>query len=248
MSAKKMNKKTLALIISGVLLAAVLLWFATYRVGTAVELPADAETVSSAVSAEAEEQQISTQTLLRDALLVEAIGSHTGPYWEDGSDEQVSDVLKMTVTNVTDEPIQYAKIVMELPNGTASFAATVLPAGATAVLLETERMTYDKTVDYGAAKLDCENLAGFDKPLSLQEEKLQIQLLDGAMNITNISGNDIAGPVILCYKNVEDGCYQGGIAYRIRLDDGLKAGEIRQFMATHIHQPGTELVFVQIGQ
>lgn len=246
MSAKKMNKKIPVLIIAGILLVAVVLWFAGNRVGTAVELPENAQTAAPSASAEA--GQTGSEILLQDALLVREIGSHTGPYWEDGSDEQVTDVLKMTVTNVTEEPIQYALIAMELPEGTATFSVTALPAGATAVLLETGRMPYDKSIDYGSANIECQNLAGFDKSLSLQEQKLEIQLLEGALNITNISGDDIAGTIILCYKNVENGVYQGGIGYRIRLEDGLKAGEIRQIMATHVHQPGTELVFVQIGQ
>ena len=245
MSAKKMNKKTPVLVIAGILLVAVVLWFAANRVGTAVELPED---VLMTAPADAVAEQASSELPLRRALLVREIGSHTGPYWEDGSDEPVTDVLSMTVTNVSEEPVQYAQITLELPEGTATFTVTALPAGATAVLLETGRMTYDETVDYTGAAVTCQNLAGFDKPLSLQEQDLEIQLLDGALNITNISGEDIAGTIILCYKNVKDGIYQGGIGYRIRLEEGLKAGEIRQIMASHIHQPGTELVFVQIGQ
>ena len=245
MSAKKMNKKIPVLIIVAIVLMAVVLWFSANRVGTAVELPED---VLSTAPADAAAEQPTPELPLRRALLVREIGSHTGPYWEDGSDEPVTDVLSMTVTNVSEEAVQYAQITLELPEGTATFTVTALPAGATAVLLETGRMTYDETVDYTGAAVTCQNLAGFDKPLSLQEQDLEIQLLEGAVNITNISGADIAGPIILCYKNVEDGMFLGGIGYRIRLEEGLKAGEIRQIMASHIHQPGTELVFVQIGQ
>ena len=248
MSAKKMNKKIPLLIIAAIVLLAAVLWFATNRVGTAVELPDETAAVSAEESVAVEAEQTGSQILLRDALLVQEIGSHTGPYWEDGSDEQVSDVLSMTVTNVTGEPIQYAQITVELPNGAASFTVTALPADATAVLLETDRMAYDKSIDYGSVAVECQNLAGFDKPVSLQEQKLQLQLLEGALNITNISGEEIPGPIVLCYKNVENGIYLGGIGYRIRLEEGLKANEIRQIMASHIHQPGTELVFVQIGQ
>lgn len=248
MSAKKMNKKIPVLIIAGIVLAAVVLWFAANRVGTAVELPEDGQTVAAPSASVEEAPRTAAEILLRDALLVREIGSHTGPYWEDGSDEPVADVLSMTVTNITGEAIQYALIAMELPEGTATFAVTALPAGASAVLLETGRMTYDKAVDYSSVAVECQNLAGFDIPMSLQKQKVEVQLLEGAVNITNISGGDIAGPIILCFKNVENGVYQGGIAYRIRLEEGLKAGEIRQIMASHIHQPGTELVFVQIGQ
>lgn len=248
MSTKKMNKKTILLVLAGILVLAVLLWFATNKVGTAADLPSEMEGAAASETISEEAEQADSQILLRDALLVQEIGSHTGPYWEDGSDEQVSDILMMTVTNVTEEPIQYAQITMDLPEAAATFTVTALPAGGTAVLLENSRMTYDKSIDYDSMTVECQNLAGFDKPLSLQEKKLKLQILDGALNITNISGEDIPGPIILCYKNVENGIYQGGIGYRIRLDEGLKTDEIRQIMATHIHQPGTEMVFVQIGQ
>lgn len=248
MSAKDNKNKTTgrkaAAVIAVILLAAVVLWFATHKSGTAVDLPGD--TVSEAQNQMGEQKQ--AQWLLKNALQIQNIGSYTGPYLEDGSDEEVSDVLMMTVTNVSAEPIQYAQITLELGTGTAEFSVSALPAGATAMLLEQNRMAYSKNTDYTQAPAECMHLAGFDKQLSLREEKLQLQLLDGAINITNISGEDIPGTITLCYKNLADGVYQGGIAYRIRLEDGMQAGEIRQVMASHIHQPGTEMVFVEIAE
>ena len=241
MSAKKMNKKTLALIISGVLLAAVLLWFATHRVGTAVELPADAETVSSAASAAAEEQQISSQTLLRDALLVEEIGSHTGPYWEDGSDEQVSDVLMIQVYNYGTSPVQYAEISLAAGDKTASFTLTTLPVGESMMVLESSRMAFDKKAEYTEG--EARNVAEFKAPMSLCADKIQIQSLDGALNISNVSGKDITGDVFIYYKNVSDGVLFGGITYRVRIAGGMKAGEVRQVISNH-YTGSSRLMFV----
>lgn len=248
MREKEKKKKSVgwkaAALIAVILLAGLLLWFATHKTGTAAELPGD--TVTEVRDLTPEQKQ--ARWLLKGALQIQTIGSYSGPYWEDGSDEEVSDVLMMTVTNVTAEPIQYAAITLELGVGTAEFSVSALPAGATAVLLEQNRMTYSENTDYSQAPAECIHLAGFDKALSLQEDKLQVQILDGAANVTNISGEEISGTVILCYKNYLDGVYQGGIAYRIRLEDGLRAGEIRQVMASHIHQPGTEMVFVEIAE
>lgn len=241
---KKFSKGKMAVMMAGILLLTAGLWFATHKTGAAVDLPGD---TASAVQ-EQPDQQKQVQWVLKEALQVQKIDSYSGIYWEDGSDEEVSDILAMTVTNITAEPIQYAEITMELGTGTAKFTVSALPSGATAVLLEQNRMAYSRNTDYTQANAECTHLAGFDKPLSLYEDKLQLQLLDGALNITNISGEDIPGTIVLCYKNASDGIYQGGIAYRIRLDGGLKAGEIRQSMASHIHQPGTEMIFAEITE
>lgn len=190
-------------------------------------------------------QETQPAPVLRDALRVEEIGSYTGIYVEDGSDEAVSGLLMMVVTNISDEPIQYAQIEMEQNGKKATFAVSVLPAGGTAVLIEQNRMAYDENADHSAP--ECVNLAGFDAPLSLQEDKLEIQVLDGAINITNISGEDITDTIVLCYKNVSNGVYHGGIAYRVRVEGGLKADEIRQAMGTHFHQDGSEILFVDFA-
>jgi len=123
---------------------------------------------------------------------------------------------------------------------------SVLPAGGTAILIEQNRMKYDQNMDYYAAKAECVNVAGFDKELTRCEDRLEIQLLDGGMNIRNISKENITGDVVVCYKNVANGVYHGGIAYRIRLEGGLKVGELRQLMTNHIQNPGTEIMFVEI--
>ena len=107
-------------------------------------------------------------------------------------------------------------------------------------------MEYRDDVDYMSLSAKCENLALFDRELSLHEDKLKIQTLDGALNITNVSGADIQQDIVLCYKGWQNGMYYGGIAYRIKLEGGLKAGELRQVMANHFMEPGSKMVFVDL--
>lgn len=183
---------------------------------------------------------------LNEYMSLAAAGNYTGIYMEDGSDEPVTGILKIHLTNVSEKPIQYARIVMDVEGEEAVFSVTALPAGATAVLLEQNRMKYRDDVDYMSLPVSCEDLALFNGELSLREDKLEIQTLKGALNITNISGEDITETITLCYKGWQGDMYYGGIAYRIKLEGGLKAGELRQIMAEHYMDPGSKLVFVEI--
>lgn len=181
-------------------------------------------------------------------LEIQTIGAYTGVYVEDGTNELVTDVLMLKLVNNGAEGVEYAKIAMNIGEQAAEFTATTIPAGAAVILLEKNRMAYDAALDYSTAEVVCENLAHFREPMSLHEDKLSFQILDGAINVTNISGNDITGRITVYYKNKAAGLYYGGITYRITLEDGLKAGEIKQIMASHFAETGSEILFATIAQ
>lgn len=244
---RKNNKKNTTKLLWILLLAAAVLVVALLTIQPATK-NADGETESEEISAATEETADHPVQVLNDALRIDEIGDYTGMYVEDGSDEGVSDLLMMIVTNITDEPIQYAQIELDLNGKTAQFTLSVLPAGASAILLEQNRMEYSADVDYYAAKATCTSLAGFNRALTKAEDKLEIHLMDGGANIHNISGVDIPDDIVICYKNVARGLYHGGIAYRIRLEGGLQADEIRQIMTNHMQESGTEIMFVEIEE
>lgn len=183
--------------------------------------------------------------LLPDGLVISDVGSYTGAYMEDGSDDVVSGVLMIVVTNEGDRPLQYAKITMQAGEGTAVFSVTTLPVGASAVVLEASRLGYDRSVEYAGAAV--EQAAWFDGELSLCEDRLQLQQLDGALNVTNISGGDLEGDIVIYYKNSSADMFYGGITYRIRLSGGLPSGATRQVMADHFSERGSTVVFVTCG-
>ena len=182
---------------------------------------------------------------LGSGLVITEIGPYSGPYLEDGTDEQVSDVLMIVVYNYGTAPIQYAEISLAAGDETASFTMSTLPVGEQMLVLEKERMAFDENVEYTQAAAS--NVAQFQQPLSLCQDKIQIQSLDGAMNIVNISGQDITGEVIVYYKNIADGMLQGGITYRVRFAEGMKKDEVRQIMTNHYSSSGSRVMFVTCG-
>ena len=181
---------------------------------------------------------------LADGITVDKVGRYTGVYMEDGTDAFVSDVLMLIVTNNSRNDLQYAEITVAVSDGEAQFNLTTLPAGKTAVVLEKNRMTWSKKEDYTQATV--KNVVQFNEPLSLQEDQLKLQILNGGMNVTNISGNDITGDIVIYYKNTYDGVYYGGITYRVRLEGGLKADQIQQIMSDHFSATDSEVMFITI--
>ncbi|MBR6610290.1 MAG: hypothetical protein IKK99_08760 [Oscillospiraceae bacterium] len=182
---------------------------------------------------------------LNNGLVITDIGSYTGIYMEDGSDEVVSGVLMMVVKNTGDKTVQYAKITLETGETDGLFELTTLPPSQSVVLLEQTRMSYDKNTAYTTATT--ENLALFSAEPSLMTDKLELQVLDGVINVTNISDNDIDGEIVVYYKNSATELYYGGITYRSRITGGLKAGEIRQVVGAHLSKSGTAIMFVTIA-
>lgn len=183
-----------------------------------------------------------TLVKLSHGLVILNTGAYDGAYMEDGTDEAVSGVLMIVVKNTGGDPIQYADITLPTDAGQAKFTLSTLPSGASCVLLEQTRMAY--TGSERVSEAESQNVAFFTGPLTLHEDRLQLQLLDDAINVINISGEDIPGDVVIYYKNASSDLYYGGITYRVRLEGGLTAGEVRQIMPSHFTKSGSEIMFI----
>lgn len=182
---------------------------------------------------------------LGNGLQITDIGSYTGLYMEDGKDEVVSRVLMIVVKNTGTQTVQYAEIQLTDGNATANFSLSTLPPGESLVALEKTQMSYDdgKSLTQASAR----NVAMFSAEPTLCEDKLKIQTLNGALNVTNISGEDITGDVIIYYKNSASDMLYGGITYRVTISGGIKAGEIKQVTAGHFTTSGSRVMFVTCG-
>lgn len=177
-------------------------------------------------------------------MYITDVAKYTGIYMEDGTDEIVSGVLMIVVKNSGDTDVQLAEIELPVGKKTAYFKLTTLPAGESIVLLETNRMAY-VDVDYTTAI--AQNVVLFQEPLSLCEDKIKIQILDGALNITNISGTDMTGDMVVYYKNASSDMLYGGITYRVTISGGIKAGETKQLAGSHFSGTGSRVMWVTIG-
>ena len=209
--------------------------------------PKTTETGLHTTSAEEMEVQQSTSVNLGYGIYVTDIGSYTGMYMEDGTDEILSGILMMVVKNDGEQNIQYAEITLPVGDETASFSLTTLPVGEKMVLLEKSRMAWNEDIDYDSCLPQAGNVAYFQQPISIHADKLKIGIVDGAINVTNISGADIPGNIVVYYKNAAQDLYYGGITYRITIEGGLKADEIRQVMTNHASDTGSKIMFVTIA-
>ena len=179
-------------------------------------------------------------------LQITEIGAYSGPYMEDGTDEDVSDVMMITVKNNGKQAVQYGEITMTGKDGeTALFKFSSLEAGQEMTVLEGTRKIYRRKDNYNVAFAS--NVAYFRKNPSTYAEQLQIQPLGGGLNVINISQHDIDGEIIIYFKNLKDDRLMGGITYRGRITDGLKAGEVKQLMSQHFTEENTKVMFVTIN-
>lgn len=177
---------------------------------------------------------------LGEGLKIIQTGEYTGPYWEDGSNEEVSGIQMIVLQNTTDQDLQYAEIIVEHKNKTLEYAVTNLPAGQKALILEKNRKEYTKK---DITETTLENVV-FLEEMPLYEDIFEIQGLDGVINVKNISANDVSNDFHIYYKNIDEGMYLGGITYRVKIEGGLKAGEIRQLGANHFNADSCEILMI----
>lgn len=182
---------------------------------------------------------------LGSGVQVDALIPYTGAFMEDRTDEVVTDVLAIQVTNSGEKYIQTMDITLFSGETQAQFSLTTLFPGESVIVLEKDRMAYSTAPEFELAETNA--VALFDGHPGMCEDKLEIQCLDGVINVTNISGEDISGDILVYYKNYVGGLYYGGITYRLRIEGGLKAGEIRQGTAAHFNPDNSAVVFVTCG-
>lgn len=202
-----------------------------------ITIPSDGETEPGA------QIQFSLPYDLGNGLMLTGISNYAGLYLEDGSDEPVSGILMISLENTSGRDLQLARVELIYQGQTASFQITNLPAGRKLVALEQSRMAYTQEMPVAAM---ADSLA-FVEDFGMCEGQIQVGGLDGALNIQNISGEDIPGNIVIYYKNVAGELFYGGITYRITIEGGLKAEEIRQIMSAHFHADSSEIVMVSCG-
>lgn len=198
------------------------------------------------VSTEPAETEAPFRTInLGYGVNLEKVAKYTGIYMEDGSDELVSGVMMIRVTNTGEEDIQLMDIEVAYQERIYRFKLTNLAAGATAALLELDRAAMPQGNPSGAV---AKNTVLFPEPMAANPESFEISGMSGAMNVKNISGADISGDIYVYYKYKTQGVYYGGITFRVSVRGGLKADEVRQIMTSHFDPDRCEVVMIEVKQ
>lgn len=174
-------------------------------------------------------------------IVITSIEPYSGSFMEDGSDEDVENILMITVKNDGMQTLQYAEATLVFGDITAKFAFSTLKPGESMVVLEKNRLEYP---DKELTEHQIQNVVYFEENLNLCEDKFEISAMDGAFNVKNISGEDLSGNIAIYYKNKQDNIYYGGITYRVVIEGGIEKDGIRQVVTEHFKTDKSEVMFV----
>lgn len=168
-------------------------------------------------------------------------------YLEDGSDVYVSNVAALYVTNISEYYLEYATVKCEFNGQEATFVVTGLKPGASAWVLEKDRMVVPGTSsnDITANHISDDHIMRYDSQDLTAGVDVDFQ--SGYLTATNNTPWDLRS-VYIYYKQqflieneYQNGIYLGGITYRVYLGD-ISKGESVQSIAAHCTPQGCEVV------
>lgn len=170
-------------------------------------------------------------------LKIIAINRYDGYFAEDGSNKETQDSLALTVKNTSGQYIFFGQILLTV-NGKedAIFQFSYIAPNETLIVQEKNNRKYDSGDSFSyknaAVSYKKDVTAGWYTGANILRIRPETGK-DTNVAITNISGKDLKGGYIY-YKQKLGGIVQGGITYRITLDQ-LVAGETLHLTAWHFN-------------
>lgn len=155
-----------------------------------------------------------------DLLAVETI-RYDGPFWEDGSNEEVSGVVGLVVENQGGLLVSSGAVIVEMGKERMVFELTFLPPGGKVLVLEKDRKLYS-----AQSPISCYGWTREEYPENPGLVSVESVGLN-SISITNHTGCTVPG-IEVRYKNYdpETGLFLGGITYCLQEND-LMPREVR---------------------
>ena len=82
----------------------------------------------------------------------------------------------------------------------------------------------------------------FENPPVMNNDKLEINVLDGSISVRNISGEDIESDINIYYKDKKDDLVNGSVTYKIRIE-GIKADSETFIKAPELNENNCRIIF-----
>lgn len=177
-----------------------------------------------------------------DGLRLAAVGTYTGEFMEDGSNDPVENVLALVIENTGVDLIEYAELSTTFDNSNATFQFTAIPAGGYVLVLESNRQT--ATQDSSVQLPQVVRLAKVNDLILDYSNDFQLYTADGVINLVNTSGKDYDNDIFVYYKTYQYNVYMGGVTYRARFSGGLADGAIGQSTQNHFSQADSVVVYM----
>lgn len=155
----------------------------------------------------------------------------------DCNDESEEDIASLEVVNKSEEYLENADFTVKLEDGTKiRFTISDVPAGKTVWAYAKDNTCYDTSV--ACTSISCK--AKFGNEISLMEDKLEIEVKDTEVTLTNISEEDLANLNVSCHCLFEE-VYFGGLTYTYPIEK-IPAGESVTLQAEECYLGEAEVV------
>lgn len=174
-------------------------------------------------------------------IVIQSLKSYEGKFLEDGSDEELDNVVAIELKNNSAKTIEYGNIVIKAGKTELEFHVSLLPAKSSVIVQEISKNKFKSSWKYEMEKADFAYLSELD----LLEDEVKISAGENnSITVTNISGKKI--PVLrLFYKYcLDSGEYVGGIAYTSKIE-GLEKEESITIKPSHFVSNGSRILMVR---
>jgi len=178
-------------------------------------------------------------------ITVQKVSAYSGAYFEDGSDEQVENIMCITVKNNGTEDYQLVDLTVTDKAGNAyTFRITTLLKGETMTVLESGRAAYVKGLK--AESITTENVAVFEAAPTICDDVLTMMASGNSVTVCNDSDKDLNN-IYVYYKSFDGDVAVGGITYRFSVSE-LPAGESATVETSHFDAETSRFVFVTYAE
>lgn len=177
----------------------------------------------------------------QSSLVIQCVQAYSGSYVEDGTNEQVSDIAAILVTNVGNECVEFADITLTSEKGTLKFSLSALEKGASCVVMEDNRTVYEKQT-----YLTCTSETAFLDEMEMSENMVEVEeIKSGALTVKNVSSKTIPCiRIFYKYYDEEEKIYIGGAAYTSQITD-LEAGYSKIVTPAHYLSGKSKVIMVR---
>lgn len=174
-------------------------------------------------------------------LVIAKVAAYDGIFLEDGSNEEITGVAAVVLTNTADTAVEFARITLTAGTETWEFRASAIPAGATVVLQEANRTSFRET-----AYTDCRADVATLPELEMSSDQVEVTENGGnSLTVTNLTGANISTVRVFYKYYLEDmDAYVGGIAYTAKVEN-LEAGASVQITPSHYASGSSRVVMVR---
>lgn len=175
---------------------------------------------------------------LASGLVVEGTVNYTGTFFEDGSDEQVSDVTALMLYNPQQQMVRFGAVALEQEGQQLYFFVYCLPAGGRCLILEKQRSSYQES-----AVTDCRELS--IRWQSDQRDE-QVRYVGFGESLTVVNHSSQRRSITVWYKHYdhEKECYLGGVAYSAYYFM-VAPQEQRSLTPSHYHAGSSKVVAIE---